>query len=153
VSAVSKLQWLLDEQQCPEPDDLACSAVHAPTLGMLKYLKQRGYVFTAETCVAAATTLQAASVLQYLHSEGAQFDVRTLTNAMPVQELPLLQWLCERGCNLSEVNPFAARAMGDVKVLSWLHSKGCRATTTSCLRWPPATVASTHCSGSKTIVS
>jgi hypothetical protein len=122
---ISKLQWLLDEQHCPEPADVDCSAVHAPTLGMLKYLKQRGWVFTADTCAAAATSDHAASVLQYLHSEGAPFDVRTITNAIPVQELPLLQWLCERGCNLSKVDPLAARPMGDLQTLSWLRSKGC----------------------------
>jgi hypothetical protein len=92
---------------------------------MLKWLKQRGCVFTADTCAAAAASPQAARMLQYLHSEGVPFDARTSTEAISHQELPVLQWLCEHGCNLSEVDPLAPRQMHDVKILSWLHSNGC----------------------------
>jgi hypothetical protein len=125
LGTFSKLQWLLDEQQCPQPDNLDCAAVHAPTLDVLKWLKQRECVFTADTCAAAAKSVHAASVLQYLHSEGVRFDVRTITTAITYQEVPLLQWLCEHGCNLSEVDPLSERPLQDLQVLSWLHSKGC----------------------------
>jgi hypothetical protein len=123
--SVGKMQWLLDEQQCPQPNDLSCYAVHAPTLDMLKWLNERGCVFTADTCTAAVTSLQPASVLQYLHSEGVPFDVHTISEAIHWQKLPLLQWLCEHGCDLSEVDPFAARYKQDPQTLSWLHSNGC----------------------------
>jgi hypothetical protein len=123
--SVSKMQWLLDEQLCPQPADLACSAVHASTTNMLKRLKQRGWVFTADTCTAAATSTEAAHMLEYLHSEGVPFDAKTMEAAILYQELPLLQWLCERGCDLSTVDPMSDRPVGDLEVLSWLRSKDC----------------------------
>jgi hypothetical protein len=119
----SKMQWLLDEQQCPEPDNLDCFAVYAPTLDMLKWLKQRGRVFTADTCSAAAISTRAGTVLQYLHSEGAPFDANTMFTAICYQELPLMQWLYEHGCPLSERAALASYE--DVQLLSWLHSQGC----------------------------
>jgi hypothetical protein len=91
--SLSNLQWLLDEQQCPEPDNLACFAVNARTTDILKWLKQRGCVFTADTCAAAAKSMRAASMLEYLHTEGVPLDTRTLTEAILWQKLPLLKWL------------------------------------------------------------
>jgi hypothetical protein len=123
--SVRKMQWLLDEQQCPQADNVDCTAVHAPTLDMLKWLKQRGCVFTAEPCTAAVLSHQAASVLHYLHSVGAPFDASTITAAIEFQKLQLLQWLCEHGCDLSEVHPLASRHAQDPQTLSWLHSNGC----------------------------
>jgi hypothetical protein len=122
---ISKMQWLLDEQHCPQPADLACSALHASTTNMLKWLKERGYVFTADTCTAAATSTEAAQMLEYLHSEGVPFDTKTMEAAINYQELPLLQWLCERGCDLSKVDPMSDRPVEDLEALSWLRSKGC----------------------------
>jgi hypothetical protein len=87
---VRKLQWLLDEQQCPQPDNLSCYAVHAPTLDMLRWLKLRGCVFTADTCTAAVQSLRAASILQYLHSEGVTFEATTMVAAVELQKLPLV---------------------------------------------------------------
>jgi hypothetical protein len=126
--SVSKLQWLLDEQDCPQSDDLDCYAVFAPTLDVLKWLRQRGCKFTANTCAEAATATNAASILQYLHSEGAPFAASTMVNAVTDQdssELPLLQWLYERGCPLSEAAMKAAAALEDPAILHWLHSIDC----------------------------
>jgi hypothetical protein len=123
--SISKLQWLLDEQQCPQPDNFVCYAVYAATLDMLKYLKQRGHVFTADTCCAAASSRQAASALQYLHAEGAPLDARTMTEAIAYQEVPLLQWLYEHGCSLCEEAMHAALRLKELRVLSWLYSKNC----------------------------
>jgi hypothetical protein len=121
-----KLQWLLDEkQQCLQPDNLDCFAVQAPTLDVLKWLKQRGCVFTAGTCSAAAKSSRAASVLKYLHSEGAPFDAETMATAINFQELPLLQWLHDQGCPLSKEAAVAASKMKDLRALGWLHSIGC----------------------------
>jgi hypothetical protein len=69
--------------------------------------------------------MQATLMLQFLHSEGIPFDARTITEAIGCQELPLLQWLCEHGCNLCEVDPLAYREQQTPEALRWLHSKGC----------------------------
>jgi hypothetical protein len=126
--SVSKLQWLLDEQDCPQSDDLDLYAVLAPTLDVLKWLRQRGCEFTANTCAEAAMATNAASILQYLHSEGAPFGASTMVQAITNQdssELPLLQWLYERGCPLSEAAMKAAVALEDPSILHWLHSIDC----------------------------
>jgi hypothetical protein len=125
AGSVSKLQWLLDEQQCPQPDDIDRFAVNARTTDILKWLKQRGCVFTADTCAAAARSLQAAQMLEYLHSEGVPFDVSTMTEAIACQTLPLVQWLHKHGCPLSEEASLAASKLKDLAPLSWLHSVGC----------------------------
>eukprot|EP00953_Heterococcus_sp_UTEX-ZZ885_P009814 5748-Heterococcus_DN1.PRE.4 len=123
--SVSKLQWLLDEQDCPQSDDLDCYAVRAPTLDVLKWLRQRGCKFTAKTCAEAAMAPNAASMLQYLHSEGAPSGASTMVQAITYHELPLLQWLYERGCPLSEEAVEVALTLQDPSVLHWLHSVDC----------------------------
>jgi hypothetical protein len=125
--SVSKLQWLVDEQHCSQPSDLDCFAVHAPTTDVLDWLKHRGCVYTAETCAAAARCTKAAQMLEYLHSVGAPFDAKVMTEAIAFQKLPLLQWLCEHGCPLSEEAVIAALKLEDLSVLNWLHSKHCPA--------------------------
>jgi hypothetical protein len=124
--SVGKLQWLLDDQQCPQPDNLSCYAVHAPTLDLLKWLKQRGCVFTSDTCAAAVqSSPRAVSVLQNLHSEGVSFEASTMVAAINYDDLPLVQWLYEHGCPLSEQAALAAFDLQDLSVLKWVHSKGC----------------------------
>jgi hypothetical protein len=123
--SISKLQWLLDELQCPQAGNLDSFAVHARTTDMLKWLKHRGCVFSAYTCAAAAKSLQAAHMLQILHSEGIPLDVRTIEETIACHDLPLLQWLCEHGGPLSKLHPQSYRPLQDLQVLDWLHSKGC----------------------------
>jgi hypothetical protein len=74
VGAVSKLQWLLDEHQCPQAADICTYGAFAPTTDTLEFLKQRGCAFTADVCTAAAQSRCAATILQYLHSEGVPFE-------------------------------------------------------------------------------
>eukprot|EP00953_Heterococcus_sp_UTEX-ZZ885_P016973 9534-Heterococcus_DN1.PRE.1 len=88
-------------------------------------LKQRGWAYTAETCAAAARCTTSAQTLEYLHSVGAPFDAKVMTEAIAFQKLPLLQWLCEHGCPLSEEAATAASKFDDLSVLNWLHSKHC----------------------------
>jgi hypothetical protein len=125
--SVSKLQWLLDEQQCPEAAGIHIYALYAPTLDVLKWLKQKGCVFPAGTCAAAAKSPRASSLLQYLHSEGVPFDNITMIACMSYQDVtvPLLQWLYEHGCPLGEEAVLAAANLEDLSTLSWLHSVGC----------------------------
>jgi hypothetical protein len=66
---VSKLQWLLDEQNCEQADDICEYAAFVDTIDMLTYLKQRGLEFTADTCFNAARGVYHVNEkLQYLHA-------------------------------------------------------------------------------------
>jgi hypothetical protein len=48
-----------------------------------------------------------------------------MTEAIGYQEVPLLQWLYEHGCPLSEEAMHAALSLKELRVLSWLYSKNC----------------------------
>jgi hypothetical protein len=122
---VSKMQWLLDEQQCPLASDICTHALYGPTLDVLKYLRQRGCVLTEDLCVAAVRSFHADSILQYLHSEGVPLPASTMVAAVRYNLLPLVQWLYEHGCPLSEQAAQAASDLQDLSVLKWLHSKDC----------------------------
>jgi hypothetical protein len=123
--SVSKLQWLLDEQHCPQAADICKYAVYGLTLDVLKWLRQRGCVLTQEVCTAAACSIYAASTLQYLHAEGVPFEPSIMSTAISYQKLPVLQWMYQHGCPLSKEAAEAAAYLQDLSVLSWLHSKGC----------------------------
>jgi hypothetical protein len=122
---VRKMQWLLDEQHCPLAANICTHDMYAPTLDMLKYLEQRGCTLPEDLCDTAARSRNAASILQYLHSEGVPFRANTMVEALEHQELTLLQWLYERGCPLSEAAAMAAKDLEDLSVLNWLYSKDC----------------------------
>jgi hypothetical protein len=100
-------------------------AAFAPTTDMLKWLKQRGCVFTADTCASAAESRYAASILQYLHAEGTPLGSSTMVTAVRYQAMPLVQWLYEHGCPLSKEAAEAAAEMANLERLSWLHSNQC----------------------------
>jgi hypothetical protein len=81
--SVSTLKWLLEEHQYPQAADICMYAVFAPTLDVLKYLKQRGCVLPDEKlCTAAVRSKHAASTLQYLHAEGVPFRASTMVEAI-----------------------------------------------------------------------
>jgi hypothetical protein len=48
-----------------------------------------------------------------------------MVTAVHYHELPLVQWLYEHGCALSNEAALAAARVRNVEKLSWLHSKGC----------------------------
>jgi hypothetical protein len=123
--SVRKLQWLLDEQQCPQAADICSSAASAPTIEILKWLKQRGCVLTADLYADAAMSRFAANTLRYLHHEGVPLNDRAMISAARTQKVPVLQWLYEHGCPLSREAVLSASQRKDPQALSWLHSIGC----------------------------
>lgn len=90
---VSRMKYLLDEQQCPQAEDLCSYAAIARSTDVIRWLRQRGAVFTAETCSSAARSVKAASMLAYLHEQGAPWDAETMTVVVGYSDAPLLQWL------------------------------------------------------------
>jgi hypothetical protein len=124
---VSKLQWLLDEQNCEQADDICNYAAFADSTDMLEYLKQqRGLGFTANTCFNAARGVyHVREKLHYLHAAAAPWDHRTLTAAVSTGDLPLLQWLHAKGCPMQAAAAAVAAAAGSVDKLSWLLANGC----------------------------
>jgi hypothetical protein len=91
--SVSRVQYLLDDQQCPQGDGLCNFAAIARSTDVIKWLRQRGAVFTAETCANAARSAKAAAMLQYLYEQGAPWDADTMTVVVGLCDMPLLQWL------------------------------------------------------------
>eukprot|EP00953_Heterococcus_sp_UTEX-ZZ885_P002326 1769-Heterococcus_DN1.PRE.1 len=124
---VSKLQWLLDEQNCEQADDICNYAAFADSTDMLEYLaQQRGLGFTANTCFNAARGVyHVKEKLHYLHAAAAPWDHRTLTAAVSTGDLPLLQWLHTNGCPMHAAAAAVAAAAGSVDKLNWLLANGC----------------------------
>jgi hypothetical protein len=90
---ISKLTWLLDEQHCEQAENICDYAVLCRTTDALKWLKQRGAAFTASTCSAAARSINACSVVQYLVSEGCPIDAECAVNAASYGDIELLEFL------------------------------------------------------------
>jgi hypothetical protein len=122
---VRKLQWLLDEQHCEQADDICSYAALADSTDMLKYLKERGLEFTAETCYNAARGEHVAAKLHYLHAAGAPWDSRTMIAAVSTGDLQLLQWLHTNGCPMHSSAATVAAGDSNIEKLTWLRANGC----------------------------
>lgn len=91
---IVKLRWLLDEQHCPQAANICDSAVVAPGMEALAWLKERGCMITAKTCAKAAGTENAVPILEYLRNTGCDWDERT-ANCV---QLCTVIWSCYSGC-------------------------------------------------------
>jgi hypothetical protein len=119
------LQWLLDEKQCEQADDIVNYAAAAETTEVLQFLKARGSVFTADTCMAATRSYNAVHILQYLRSEGCGWDTGTSYCAAYIGDLPLLQWLREQGCPWDSSSIEHAALKEHMHIINWAHDNGC----------------------------
>jgi hypothetical protein len=122
---VNKLRWLLDEQRCPQAEDICDCAAAACDTETLAWLKERGCVFTANTCARAAVTDDAVSVLEYLRDAGCEWDECTANNAASYGDLKLLQWLQKQGAPWSAGTVCEAANSGHLDTVIWLLNNGC----------------------------
>eukprot|EP00953_Heterococcus_sp_UTEX-ZZ885_P009807 5746-Heterococcus_DN1.PRE.2 len=96
-SSTLKLGWLHAEQACLLPPRVSNYAARSGSTDVLRWLKERGVAFTAETCEGAAAGAHR-HVLQYLRDEGCEWDETTCSAAAASGHLELLKWLHEQGC-------------------------------------------------------
>jgi hypothetical protein len=124
---VNKLRWLLDEQHCPQAEDICDYAAVAPSTEALAWFKERGCLITAKTCARAAVNLttDAITALQYLREAGCEWDERTATKAASFGDLELLQWLHKQDAPWDGEAVGAAAMQGHLEALLWLKDNGC----------------------------
>jgi hypothetical protein len=94
-SSPLKLEWLHAEQACLLPPRVSNYAARSGSTDVLRWLKERGVAFTAETCEGAAAGAHR-HVLQYLRDEGCEWDETTCSAAAASGHIELLQWLHEQ---------------------------------------------------------
>eukprot|EP00953_Heterococcus_sp_UTEX-ZZ885_P015809 8906-Heterococcus_DN1.PRE.11 len=128
--SVNKLRWLLDEEQCPQAEDICDYAAVAPSTKALAWLKERGCLVTAKTCARAAVMLtkNAIIALKYLRKAGCEWDERTMSNAAmfgDLQLLQLLQWLHKQGAPWDGEATQEAAGAGHLEAFLWLKNNGC----------------------------
>eukprot|EP00953_Heterococcus_sp_UTEX-ZZ885_P015807 8906-Heterococcus_DN1.PRE.9 len=90
---VDKLRWLLDEQHCPQAEDICDHAAMSGNTEALEWFRERGCMFTANTCAKAVLVENDIEVLTYLHSAGCEWDESTMTNAARHGDIGVLQLL------------------------------------------------------------
>lgn len=60
--------------------------------------------------------------IDYLLSKGAKFT----RGYIPIQNKPMLDWLCSRGCDMQMLQQYEIYWHGNFKLLTWLHDRGCK---------------------------
>jgi hypothetical protein len=122
---LNKLRWLLDEQHCPQADDICDYAAIVCDTEALAWLKERGCMFTAKTCARAAMTADAIDAIAYLRNAGCEWDERTANIAARYGDLKLLQWLHKQGAPWDDEATADAACEGQLEALLWLKERGC----------------------------
>jgi hypothetical protein len=125
--SVKKLRWLLDEQHCPQAEDICDHAAVAEGTEALAWLKERGCALTAHTCARAAVNIaeDAVTALAYLRSAGCEWDERTANCAAKFGDVQLLQWLHKQGAPWNTATVCAAADSGHLDAVIWLLDNGC----------------------------
>ena len=136
----------------------ACNgAAQGGKLELLKYLGQKGSIFSATTCAMAAgkgqlhvvkwlrengcpwegSTPRAAalnghlSTLKWAHENGCPWDTETCAAAALGDELEILMWLRAHGCSWDEETCVYAATGGHLEVLQWALRNGCPCNTSA----------------------
>jgi hypothetical protein len=106
AASVFKLQWLHIEQGCRLHDGFTYYAARSGDVDLLRWSKDHGCEFTANTYMGAAAGAHI-HVLEYLHDEGCAWGD------------------FNEGCAWDELACSAAAAYGHLATLQWLHEHGC----------------------------
>ena len=103
----------------------ACNgAAQGGKLELLKYLGQKGSVFSATTCAVAARTGQL-HVVKWLRENGCPWDDSTPRIAAFHGHLSTLKWAHENGCPCDTATCASAALGGKLEILMWLRAHGC----------------------------
>ena len=90
----------------------------------LKYAREKGCEWKADTCKAAAASGHL-ECLQYAHSHGCPWESDTCTAAAAGGHLECLQYAHSHGCPWESDTCTAAAASGHLECLQYAHSHGC----------------------------
>jgi hypothetical protein len=88
---LEKLKWLLIEQRCQMSDYIAGWAADGGSVEVLRWLTQRGFVFTEQTSYSAAGRANNLPVLQYLLEEGCPWHPNVCDTAAEAGDVQQLQ--------------------------------------------------------------
>ena len=103
----------------------ACNgAAQGGKLELLKYLGQKGSIFSATTCAMAAGTGQL-HVVKWLRENGCPWDESTPRVAAFQGHLSTLKWAHENGCPWDTATCSSAALGGELEILMWLRAHGC----------------------------
>jgi hypothetical protein len=99
-----------------------CAVAAAGPLKDVKWARDRGCPWDAETCAAAAGAGNLA-VLQWLRKHGCPWDGRTCDAATAGGHLRVLKWAAAHGCHLSGDTAFIAGHIGRVDIVNWMRKE------------------------------
>jgi len=146
-------QWLIEEG-CPWNAETGVCAVHSPGVGVLPFLKEKGYPhWTAEICIEAASKWNF-EALQWLREIGCPWndlcysaaitglkDRQQLLNERnipwsklvergrlefaPDADIVMMKWLRENGCPITAETSAKVAETGRLEALKWLRESGC----------------------------
>ena len=103
----------------------ACDgAAAAGKLELLKYLRAKGAIFSATTCVMAAGKGQL-HIIKWLRENGCPWNERTPGIAAFKGQLSALKWARENACPWDTATCAVAALGGKLEILMWLRAHGC----------------------------
>ena len=100
-------------------------------LELLKYLGQKGSIFSANMCAVAAGKGQL-HVVKWLRENGCPWDDSTPRIAAFHGHLSTLKWAHENGCPWDTATCASAALGGKLEILMWLRAHGCPWDETTC---------------------
>jgi hypothetical protein len=118
-----KVAWLHTEHKCSLAPNITAHAVRSGSVELVRYLKQRGLIFDAQTSLAAVEAGRL-SVAQYLHSECyCPSTARACYAAAENGDLEMLKWLQRTGNRWfgRRISHSAAQG-GSVELMQWLQA-------------------------------
>jgi hypothetical protein len=127
---ITKLDWLLNDQQCPLPEGITSDC---DDIGMLRCLKQKGCAPTRLTLIHAAEKPNNRALLQYLIDEGCTLTSDCISSAVKSNDFEQLKWLHSKGSPVGRLANWDAAVYGRRDVVEWLHERGAQyGSTTMC---------------------
>ena len=103
------------------PADYTCGkAARGGHLEVLKWLRENGCPWDAQTCAAAAEGGHL-DVLKWLRNQGCPWDERACAEAAGKGNLGMLKWLREKGCPWD----FMCRRTSDPRIQTYLDENDC----------------------------
>jgi hypothetical protein len=118
-----KLIWLRTKAGCGLPDNIAGLAAAAGSVEMLQWLKKRGFSLYRSTSLLAASRPQNIPVLQYFLEAGCEWHDDCCGKAGAAGDLVQLQWLRDHGAPLTTSSSYEAAEGGSVQVFEFLQQQ------------------------------
>jgi hypothetical protein len=124
--SLDALKWLTNKFKIVDIgcEDTFAGAASFGQMHVLEWLRGKGFTPNVSTIMSSAVKSGKMDVIEYVYGLGGELNTLAYKEAVFRGQIPVLQWLVERGCPRYSESCHAAALYGKIDMLEYLGNNG-----------------------------